>query len=220
MPGPTTMTFDSLTSDLQAYLERGYPSDTVTAAQIPRLINLAERAIATKLKIQGFLQNVTSSFTAGVSVYAKPDRWRETVSMNYATGADNNVRNTLFPRSYDYCRSYWPDSSIQDATNPPKFYADYNYSWWLIVPTPVASNPWEINYYEQPALLAATNQTNWLTNFAPNVLLYRALLEMEMFLKNDERIQTWMQVYSEQVADLDSQDLQRVVDREAVRSKA
>lgn len=220
----TTTTFTTLTSDMQNYLERGYPEDTTTNAQIPRLINLAERAIATKLKIQGFLKNVVSvppsgGLAAGVTVYAKPDRWRETVSMNFGSGTNNNTRNPLFARSYDYCRNYWPDSSVQDATQPPQFYADYNYSWWLIVPTPPANFPWEINYYEQPALLGQDVQTNWLSLYAPNMLLYRCLLEMEMFLKNDERIAVWTTAYEEQISDTTGQDLQKIVDRESVRSK-
>lgn len=217
---PTSMTFDSLTSDLQTYLERGTPSDTEVANQIPRLINLAERAIATKLKVQGFLNVVIANLVAGTSVYQKPDRWRQTVSMNIGTGANQNVRQVLLPRSYDYCRTYWPDSSVMDTAQPPLFYADYDYNNWLVVPTPPINYPWEINYYQLPALLDSTNQTNWLTNYAPNLLLYRALLEMTPFLKNDERIPTWQAMYQEQLADLDLQDLQKVVDRDAVRSKA
>jgi hypothetical protein len=220
----TTTTFTTLSADMQNYLERGYPQDTTVSEQIPRLINLAERAIATKLKIQGFLRNVVSvppsgGLAAGVSVYMKPDRWRETVSMNYGSGTNNNTRNTLFSRSYDYCRNYWPDPSVQDVEQPPKFYADYNYSWWLIVPTPPANFPWEINYYEQPPLLGEEVQTNWLSLYAPNMLLYRCLLEMEMFLKNDERIAVWTTAYEEQISDTTGQDLQKIVDRESVRSK-
>lgn len=221
----TTMTFTTLTSDMQNYLERGYPQDTTVSAQIPRLINLAERAIATKLKIQGFLRNVVANPPAGglqqgVSVYAKPDRWRETVGMFYGTGTNASRRNPLFAREYGYCRTYWPDASVQDPTQPPLYYADYQFSWWLIVPTPPASYPWEINYYEQPPLLDNTNQTNWLSLYAPNLLLYRCMIEMETFLKNDERIQMWEGLYQEQIADTDTQDLQKVVDRESVRSKA
>lgn len=222
---PTSMTFASLQQDMQNYLERGTTSDTEAAAQIPRLINIAERAIAQRLKIQGFLRNVISSppsagLKQGVSVYVKPDRWRQTVSMNYGSGADSNTRKTLLPRSYEYCRNYWPNSNTQDTSQPPLYYADYNYSWWLIVPTPPASYPWEINYYELPALLDDTNQTNWLTDFAPNLLLYRCLYEMTVFLKDDERIPTWEKLYEEQVSTIDTQDLQKVADRDSVRNKA
>jgi hypothetical protein len=207
---------------MRRYLERGNPADTEVFEQIPRLINLAERAIAEKLKVQGFLINVTSTLDTGVSVYPKPNRWRETVSMNFGTLATptsvtKNKRKFLLPRGYEYCRTYWPDSEAQGL---PLFYADYNYSWWLIVPTPVEVYPWQINYYQLPPLLDDTTQTNWLTNYAPNLLLYRCLLEATPFLKNDERIPVWQGMYQEQLDTIDQQDLQKVADREAVRSKA
>lgn len=224
---PTSMTFSSLTADMQSYLERGTPLDTQVANQIPRLINLAERAIATALKIQGFITPVISGLVAGTSVYAKPNGWRSTVSMNYGTASvadpnNQNYRVALRPRSYEYCRRYWPDSSITDANlvNIPKFYADYDFNHWLIVPTPAINYPWEVNYYGQPPLLDNTNQTNWLTDYAPNMLLYRALLEATPYLKNDERIATWEKLYQEQLQTVDMQDLQKIADRDAVRAKA
>ena len=217
---PTSMTFSSLVQDLQKYLERGTVSDPDVFNQLPSLINLAERAIATKLKVQGFLNNVTSALAAGAGVYPKPNRWRETVSMeigNVATMLVPTSRTILKARSYEYCRKYWPTDSL---ASPPKFYADYNFNWWLIVPTPDQIYNWQINYYQLPPLLDDVNQTNWLTDYAPNMLLYRALLEATPFLKNDERIQTWQAMYEEQLQDMDTQDLQMIADREAVRSKA
>lgn len=219
------MTYTSLQNDMRAYLERGSTKDVIVFNQIPSLITLAEKAIATAIKVQGFLVPVTSNLVAGVSVYAKPNRWRETVSMFYGTKStplaiNPNKYNPLFARSYDYCRMYWPDPSIQDAENPPQFYADYDYQHWLICPTPVLAAPWQINYYQLPPLLADTNQTNWLTEYVPNMLLYRALLEATPFLKNDERIPTWQALYQEQLSTVNAQDLQKVADRESVRSTA
>jgi hypothetical protein len=49
------MTFTSLQVDMRRYLERGYAADTEVFEQIPSLINLAERDIATELKILGLL---------------------------------------------------------------------------------------------------------------------------------------------------------------------
>ena len=123
----TTMTFTTLQQDVQRYLERGASAvtDPVVYEQIPRLINLAERRIARELKVQGFINVVTSALTTGQSVYPKPDRWRDVVSMNIGTGTGNNTRKTLFGRSYEYIRSYWPNSS---ATGQPEFYADYDYA--------------------------------------------------------------------------------------------
>jgi hypothetical protein len=208
------MTFTSLQEDVRRYLERGYVDDTTVYEQLPRLINLAERAIATELKFQGFINVVTTTMAAGTSVYQKPDRWRQTVSFNYGTGIDNNSRTPIFPRSYEYCRYYWPDSTVRGA---PEFYADYDYQHWLFVPTPDAAYPMEIVYYQQPPLLDDTNQTNWLTDYAPNALLYRTLLETVPFLKNDDRIPTWQSMYAQQMQTINTQDLQKIVDRSSTR---
>lgn len=210
------MTFTSLQEDMRRYLERGALVDTEVYEQLPSLINLAERAIATELKFQGFINVVVATLTQGVSVYDKPDRWRQTISMNFGTGDENNERQPIFARGYEYSRAFWPDSTVQSV---PLFYADYDYTHWLITPTPDADYPWEILYYQQPPLLDDTNQTNWLTDYAPNALLYRALLEATPFLKNDERIPTWSAMYGQQMQAINTQDLQKIVDRAATRKE-
>lgn len=212
----TAMTFTSLQLDLRRYLERGYVQDVTVYEQLPRLINNSEREIAQDLKVLGFLEPYNSSLVAGQSVYSKPDRWRSTVSMNFGTGISQNTRKQIFPRGYEYCTQFWPDRS---ATDEPKFYCDYNFYSWLVVPTPVIDYPWEINVYQQPPFLDDVNQTNWLTDLAPTTLLYRVLMECEPFLKNDDRIPTWKTMYAESKAALDVQDLRRIVDRNATRDK-
>lgn len=215
----TTMTFATLKEDVQRYLERGatLASDPVVFEQIPRLINLAERRIARELKVQGFINVVTSTLNAGQSVYDKPDRWRDTISINIGTGANNTQRKVLFTRNYEYLRSYWPDES---QTSEPIFYSDYDYSHWLISPTPDDSYPVEILYYELPPLLDDTTQMNWLTEYAPQLLLYGTLLEATPFLKNDERIGVWQQMYDRSAAMLNGEDLAKILDRSAVRKEA
>jgi hypothetical protein len=213
---PVAMTYTSLRKDIRSYLERGQPADTTVFEQIPSLINLAERDIARKLKIQGFINVVTSTLQAGVSVYAKPDRWRRTVSMEYGV-AGGNERAPLFTRDYEYCRRYWPNS---DLTATPEYYSDYDYQHWLVVPTPVIDLPWQVMYYEQPPYLDDSTQSNWLTEYAPQALLYGSLLQAEPFLKNDERIGTWQNMYSTALNDLNVEDLKKILDRNVTRQEA
>jgi len=207
-----TMTYDSLLVDLRRYLERGFTveSDAIVYEQLPRLVTLAERRIARELKIEGFIQPVTTILQPGVAVYMKPDRWRDTISMT----ADNVA---IFARSYEYVRSYWPDES---QTSTPLYYADYDYQHWILAPTPAAAQTLEILYYQQPPLLGDDLQTNWLTQYAPDLLLYAALLEATPFLKNDERIQTWQGMYDRAASAINNEDLKRIVDRAANRSEA
>jgi hypothetical protein len=213
---PTAMTYNSLLNDLRAYLERGatLATDPTVYEMLPTLIGMAERRLARELKIQGTVNVVTTALIAGQSVYDKPDRWRETVSIFVGTGTGNNTRSEVYPRSYEYIRSYWPNPT---TTGTPRFYADYDYSHWLIAPTPSSALPMEILYYEIPPLLDDSNQTNWFTEYAPNALLYAALLEATPFLKNDERIATWEGFYNRAVAALNGEDIRQISDRGIIR---
>ncbi len=215
----TNTTYETLKQDVRRYLERGstLASDAVVFEQIPRLINLAERRIALELKIQGFINVVTGTLSQGVSVYQKPDRWRDTISMNFGTGASNNTRKPLFTRDYEYLRSYWPDSTAQDE---PEFYGDYDYSHWLVAPTPDADYPYEVLYYQLLPLLDDETQSNWLTEYAPQALLYATLLEATPFLKNDERIPVWQQMYDRAAGALNGEDIAKILDRAAARTEA
>ena len=205
------MTYNSLLDDVRRYLERGFTaeSDPIVYEQLPRLITLAERRIARELKIQGFIRAVTTPLAADVAVYQKPDRWRDTISMTV------NGR-PIFARSYEYCRNYWPDEA---QTAAPEFYADYDYQHWLLVPTPDAADTLQVLYYEQPRFIDEDNQTNWLTDYAPDALLYATLLEASPFLKNDERVATWQAMYDRAAQALNGEDLKRILDRTAVRSE-
>ena len=207
-----SMTYDSLLVDVRRYLERGFTqeSDQIVYDQLPRLITLGERRIARELKIEGFIRAVQTPFQIGVATYRKPDRWRDTVSMT-VNG------QPIFARSYEYCRSYWPDEA---QTAAPEFYADYDYQHWLFAPTPDAASTLEVLYYEQPRFLGEDFQTNWLTEYAPDVLLYATLLEATPFLKKDERIATWQAMYDRAAQALNGEDLKRIMDRSAQRSEA
>jgi len=208
-----SMTFNSLQEDLRAYLERGTAVDPTVFDQLPSLINLAERQLANSLKILGFVAVVTDTLGVGQSVVPKPNRWRDTISINIGVGTDQK-RTQIFPRSYEYCRRFHPD---EDVTAQPKFYADYDYFNWLFAPSANFAFPFEVNYWELPALLDATNQTNWTTDFAPNSLLHGALLQATPFLKNDERIPVWENIYARDVAILEAQDIKRIIDRNVTR---
>ena len=85
---PTAMTFTNLQATLRKYIERGNAADTSVYEELPRLINLAERRCAQELKIEGFIVAVESAFQANLAVYPKPNRWRQTISMNVGSGDD------------------------------------------------------------------------------------------------------------------------------------
>ena len=200
------MTYDSLVADVQSYLER---TDQATVEKIPTFIMLAEQVIANDIKFLGNLTVQESNMVQGQPIIDKPARWRKTVSMN-VTVAGN--KQPVFLRKYEYLREYAPDATAEDV---PKFYADYDYTHWLVAPTPADNYAFEVLYYERVQPLDSSNQTNWFTIYAPQAMLYGTLLQAMPFLKNDERIPMWQAQYQQVINSLKGEDIQRIADRQA-----
>lgn len=201
-----TMTYDSLTSTVLQYLER---SDAAVVAAIPTFITLCEFEIAQEIKTLGQLTVANSTVTPDNPVLAKPARWRKTVSMSINNGTQ---MQPVFLRKFEYLKNYWPNP---DLTDVPVYYADTDYEHWYLAPTPDQAYEFEVLYYERIAPLSSTNQTNWLTQYAPNAMLYGTLLQAMPFLKNDARA-IFQQKYTEAITALKTEDIARVGDRQAV----
>ena len=200
------MTYDSLNTMVLQYLER---RDPAVVEAIPTFITLAEFEIAQQIKTLGQMQVVESTMEIGNPVLQKPARWRKTVSMEVASGGS---KSPVLLRKYEYLKSYTPNIT---TTGLPLFYADYDYDHWLVAPTPDQAYPFEVLYYERIAPLSSANQTNWITQNAPNAMLFGTLLQAMPFLKNDAR-QIFQQKYQEALASLKAEDVTRVGDRQAI----
>jgi hypothetical protein len=201
------MTYDSLVENVQSYLER---NDAATLEKIPLFIMLAEQIIASQIKFLGNLSVNTSTMTIGQATIDKPARWHKTVSMNITVAGQ---RQPVLLRKYEYLREYWPDPT---ATDVPQFYCDYDYTHWLVAPTPDVAYNFEVLYYERIQPLDSSNQTNWFTTYAPQALLYGSLLQAMPFLKNDTRTPIWQAQYQQIMDTLVAEDKLRIADRQAI----
>lgn len=207
MTTASVMTYDSLVENIQSYLER---TDAATLDKIPLFIMLAEQVIASQIKFLGNLTVNTSTMTAGQNVIDKPARWHKTVSMNITV---DGVRQPVLTRRYEYLREYWPNPTLEGT---PVFYCDYDYTHWMVAPTPDAAYNFEVLYYERVQPLDSSNQTNWFTIYAPQALLYGSLLQAMPFLKNDDRVPMWQGQYKLIMDILTAEDKLRIADRQAV----
>jgi len=200
------LTYYSLTSTVLQYLER---KDAAVVQAIPTFISLAEFEVAQEIKTLGQLQVANALMTMGNPILQKPARWRKTVSMNVIVGGK---KQPIYLRKYEYLENYWPDNTQVDV---PLYYADTDWDHWYIAPTPASNYNFEVLYYERIAPLSSTNQTNWLTQNAPNAMLFGTLLQAMPFLKNDQRT-IFQQKYTEALQALKAEDVARVGDRQAV----
>jgi len=206
MTTAVVMTYDSLVLDIQQYLER---IDAATLAKIPLFIMLCEQKLAADIKFLGNLTVNASTMTIGASIIDKPARWRKTVSMNITVAGE---RQPVLLRKYEYLREYWPNATTTEVT---RYYCDYDYTHWLVAPTPALAYDFEVLYYERAQPLDSSNQTNWFTQYSPQAMLYGSLLQAMPYLKNDARLPMWKAEYDEIVRVLKGEDLTRIGDRQA-----
>jgi hypothetical protein len=206
MTASFVLTYDSLTSSVLQYLER---SDTAVIEAIPTFITLCEFEIAQQIKTLGQQQVVNSTMTLNNAIIPKPARWRKTVSFN-VTGS-SGTPTPVYVRKYEYLLNY----NTGGTTGLPLYYADYDYDHWLVSPTPNDDYPFQVLFYERLQPLSSTNQTNWLTQNAPNAMLYGTLLQAMPFLKNDQRT-IFQQKYQEAMTVLKAEDQLRIADRQAM----
>lgn len=201
------LTYDSLVSKVKKDLER---EDEVTDESIDSWIKFAHERIARDSNTEIFEVYVTTNFIVGDNVIQKPNRWQNTLTFNYGSGTGNNTRNFILQRSYEFCRQFWPNDTLMSA---PKFYSNYGFNNWLISPTPDQTYPFEIGYSETPQVIDVNYQTNYLTEFMPEVLLKAVLLEAMITLKNDERIPTIEGDYVKVLSSWNAKDVLKKTDR-------
>jgi hypothetical protein len=201
------MTYDSLTSTVLQYLER---QDAAVVNAIPTFITMCEFEIAQNIKTLGQMEVVDSTMNIGNPVIPKPARWRKTTSMTLSVSGQ---KQPMLVRKLEYLNNYAQDVT---ETGVPLYYADYDYDHWLVAPTPNQAYPFEALCYTRLEPLSSSNQTNWLTQNAPNAMLFGTLKQTAPFLKNDARLALWKSMFDESLAALKTEDTLRIADRSAI----
>lgn len=206
------LTYNSLVTTIMNDLER--PNDPIVISSMDMWIKNAHERIGRDSNTLLFEVSVQGSFQPTEYVIEKPNRWQNTIAFNYGTGIGFNTYNPMYLRTYEFCRSYWPDTT---QVSPPKFYADYIYGSWLISPTPDQAYPYEIVYLETPQVIDSSFQTNYLTQFMPEILIRATLLEAMLTLKNDERTPAIEDSYVKLISSWNNKDKLRKFDRHSTR---
>lgn len=193
------MTYNSLVEQVQSYMERDDPG---FIAEIPRLIALAESAIAAELKTLLQLVVVETTLAENQDVLNKPTRWRKTISMKIDG-------HPLKIRSQDYVAQY----QYESEPGIPEYYAEYDYSNWAFAPKPDQEYPLEIIYYTLVNPLSIVNQQNLFTAECPQAMLFGTLLQAQGYLKAMDKLPIWKSYYTDSLGSLKKEDTSRRIDR-------
>jgi hypothetical protein len=94
------------------------------------------------------------------------------------------------------------------GTGVPKKYAIVG-SEIVMSPTPGDNYTYNLLYYKSLPLLSDGNTTNWFTTNCPELILFAALLEASLFLKDDVRSGVWSERYNDLKKTLELSDLRQ-----------
>lgn len=205
------LTYNTLVTQVISDLER---NDAAVTGNMDSWIKYAHERIGRDSNTQLFEVSLQGNFQVNVPVLQKPNRWQNTVSFNYGTGVAFNTYNNLYLRTYEFCRDFWPDATQLAA---PQFYADYTYQNFLVSPTPDQAYPFELIYLETPQVIDVNFQTNYVTQFMPEILIRATLLEAMLTLKNDERTPAVEDSYNKLMASWNAKDELRKTSRYTTR---
>ena len=215
------MDYDSLKTQISQYANR---DDQLFMDLIPDFINQAIARIYSEARSIGFQKIQNGNFVAGQALIDKNMDWKETISFQYTIPGVAPFATYLLPRTYEFCTTYWPNVTAQET---PLFYADYNLPTqtvgnpqFFISPTPNANYAFQIMYLSLPLFTAVGGQdTNFLTDRYPQLLLYACMLESVPFLKNNERIPVYESLYNRALQDINRDSKERYTDRISKRDK-
>jgi hypothetical protein len=184
-------TYSDLVTAVGTWLNR-----TDLTSYAPDFITLAEERIYRNLRVKAMETALSSTMSSGT--IAVPSDYIELKSA-YIDGSSVYALERL---SVEEIYTKYPTRS---SSGKPLYIAREGESF-IFGPYPDADYTVKGIYYARLAALSTTNTSNWLTTYAPSLLLFGALAEAAPFLKDDQRIVIWEQKFLAQLGDANRAD--------------
>src|SRR5262249_53856046 len=148
------------------------------AARTPEFVALFEAAANRRLRVRE--QETTATLTPSSGAVALPAdylAWRRVTW----TGAPRVELQYVHP---SYLQAAYPSA----PTNVPRV---FSIEGGTLKIRPLDTTPLELDYVQKIPALSDSTTTNWLLAAHPDLYLFGALVEAEMFGVNDERAPQW-----------------------------
>jgi len=184
------MTYDELVTNIRNYTEVG--SNVFTNAVINTFITMAENQILREIDLDVFKLEVAGTLTASNKFLAAPS---DILTHRYLILTVAGEQVFLDFRDTSFMKEYWPDGT---QTGVPKYYSVWDQNTFYVAPTPSSGYAVELGYIYRPTQLSSTNPTTWISNNAPEALLYACLIQAYSYTKGPaEMLQYFRQAYKE-----------------------
>lgn len=170
------MTYDELITNIRNYMETD--SNVLSNSVIDTFILLTENKILRDIDLEVFRQSSTAPLTANSRFLTMPS---DILTHRYMLVRNaSNEEIFLNFRDVSFAKEYWENAT---ETGFPKYYAVWNQNTFVLAPTPDAAYTVELGYIRKPAGLSSTTPTTWLSQNAPEALLYGCLVQAYSYTK-------------------------------------
>ena len=191
-----SFTFATLKTAIQDYTDN---SETTFVNNLSIFIKASEERILKNVQLSLFRKNSTGSTTSSNKYLAMPSDFLAPFSLSVLS---SSAHEFLEFKDVNFIQTFTPNPA---TTGTPRYYAIFDVSNFILAPTPDSTYTAELHYYYRPTSLTAGSDsgTTWLSENAPNALLYGCLVEAYTFMKGDpDLLNTYNQRFTEAILSL------------------
>ena len=201
-----SFTYAQLKQAIQDFAEN---TETSFVTNLPVFIRGAEDRIFTLVDLELFRKNATAALTQSDPYLSVPSDYLAPFSLQITTSGSQDF---LLYKDVNFVQQYHLDNGSNAA---PKYYSVYDVDNFIMGPTPDQAYTVELHYYYRPASITAgaDSATSWLSDNAPNALLYGSLVEAYTYMKGEADM---MQLYEQRFG----QELMRLKDLAEARENS
>tara|TARA_R110001606_G_scaffold93720_1_gene208087 strand:+ start:57 stop:728 length:672 start_codon:yes stop_codon:yes gene_type:complete len=199
-------------SDLNTNVRNYTETDTniLSDSIIAPFIKSIEDQIMRQVDLNYYRKYDTATLTVGNAFLPLPSDWQATRFVQIIDdvgGTATNDRTFLLQKDISFMNEYWPDRTDQGT---PKYYAMWDQDTHYLAPTPNVAQTLELAYTHEPTGLSSSVTSTWLSQNAPNVLLYGCILQALGYLKGPaDMIQYYDKMYNQSIQGLATYEMGR-----------
>ena len=170
-------TYSGLKTATQNYLDN---TETTFTNTLDTFIQTTEERILKAVQLPVFRKNVSGTLTDGNTYLGTPTAFLSSYSLAVLDSSSNY--SYLLLKHVSWIRDYTPAVATEGQ---PLYYAQFDDDTFIVAPTPSSDLTVELHYYYRPASLTTVGDDNksWLSENAPNAMLYGCLVEGAVFMK-------------------------------------
>jgi len=193
------MNYTELLTNVRNYTE--VDSNVLSNSVINVFLTNVENRVARELDLDAQRRYATTTLTANnsfVNLSNMPGTFRLTRAVQIISNASTNARVWLEQRDTTFMDEY---TGNRTTTGEPKYWANWDNDTLILAPTPDEAYTISVWYNEQPERLgdgtSNTTTTTFISNNAPEILIYGVVAESYSYLKNIQDMQLYDQKFQQ-----------------------